>query len=56
MAKRRKTAKRTAGRKKSSHPGYYPSHIAMAYRLGGAGIVIIAELAIVFIVKGLLNS
>lgn len=36
---------------KHSHTGYHPAHVAMLYRLGGAGIVIVAGTVIIFLVK-----
>lgn len=44
----RKTTKRSVT---TSHRGYHAEHIAMLYRLGGAGIVIVAGTVIIFLVK-----
>lgn len=48
--KTRKPVKRV-----TSSRGYHEEHIAMLYRLGGAGIVIVAGTVIVFLLKSISN-
>lgn len=60
MATKRKTTKKTRAVRKSVPrrtvvTGRHPEHIAMMYRLGGAGIVIIGGVAIIFLAKYVFN-
>ena len=60
MATKRKAAKKTrsvrkAAPRRAAVTGRHPEHIAMMYRLGGAGIVIIGGVAIIFLAKYVFN-